>query len=58
MFQLFCYKKSKYNIMKLMKRERKAPEAYDDTIIEHGRPVKVITDNAKVLTNKHFCTVS
>ena len=37
-FQLFCYKNSKYNVLKLLKQESMVPVAYEDCIIEHGAP--------------------
>ena len=58
MFQLFCYKKSKYNVVKLMKRESQVPVAYEECIIEHGAPNKIVTDNAKALTSNRFKNVS
>ena len=58
MFQLFCYKYSKYNVMKLLRREATVSVAYEDTIIEHGAPSKIITDNAKSLTSNKFKDVS
>ena len=58
MFQMFCYKYSKYNVMKLLKRESNVSVVYEDTIIEHGAPNKIVTDNAKSLTSKKFKDVS
>ena len=58
MFQLFCYKKSKYNVVKLMKRESQVPTAYEDCVIEHGAPNRVVTDNAKALTSNRFRNIS
>ena len=58
MFQLFCYKYTKYNVMKLMRRKAQAAVMYEDTIIEHGAPNKVIADNAKELNSLKFKGVS
>ena len=58
MFQLFCYEQSKFNVMKLLRRESKVAIAYEDTIIEHGAPNKTVCDNAKALTSKKFKNVN
>jgi len=58
MFQLFCYKQSKYNVMKLLRRESKVAIAYEDTIIEHGAPNKTVTDNAKALLSDKFNNIN
>ena len=57
-FQMFAYKKSELDVVKLMKREREAVEKYEDTIIEHGAPTKTVTDNAQVLTGVKWRTVN
>ncbi len=57
-FQMFAYKKSELDVVKLMKREREAVEKYEDTIIEHGAPTKTVTDNAQVMTGVKWRTVN
>ena len=50
-FQMFAFKSSSYECIKLMKREAEAPGAYKDIICEVGAPNKKVTDNTKVLTS-------
>jgi len=42
---MFAFKHSKFNVIKLMRREAQAPEAYEDLIREHGAPNHTVTDN-------------
>ena len=65
MFQLFCYKKSKLNVLQLMQKETEAPAMYEDTIIDFGAPTKTVTNNANVATgtrwkndNQKYCIQS
>jgi len=57
-FQLFAFKKSKLNVIKLLKKEANAPEAYEDVIREFGAPNKTVTDNAQVLTGSRWTTIN
>ena len=45
-FQMFAFKSSSYECIKLMRREAEAPGAYEDIIREVGAPNKMVTDNA------------
>ena len=58
MFQMFSYKRTKYNVMKLMRRESQVPVEYKNCVLEHGAPNKIVTDNAKALTSNKFKAVS
>ena len=58
MFQLFCYKESKFNVMKLLRRESRVAIAYEDTIIEHDAPNRTVTDNAKALVSDKFRNIN
>ena len=58
MFQMFAYKKSQMDVIKLMKREKEAVAMYEDTIIEFGAPTKTVTDNARVMTGKAWRTLN
>ena len=58
MFQLFCYKQSKFNVLKLLRQESTAAIAYEDIIIEHGAPNKTVCDNAKALISNEFNNVN
>jgi len=57
-FQLFAFKDSKVNVIKLMRKESQAPEAYEDIIRQYGAPNKTVTDNAKVLTGTKWTTIN
>jgi len=57
-FQMFAFKHSKFNVIKLMRREAQAPEAYKDLIREHGAPNRTVTDNAKVLTGHKWTSIN
>ena len=46
MFQLFCYKQSKFTVVKLLRLESKSSLPYEDTIIEHGAHNTVVTDRS------------
>ncbi len=58
MFQLFAFKRSKLTVIKLMKRERQAPECYEDVIRDIGAPNRTVTDNATVLTGVRWTTIN
>lgn len=58
MFQLFAYNKSTYNVIQLMKKKVHAPQAYEDYILEHGTPNKVMTNTAKDLIGSKFCGIN
>ena len=58
MFQLFRYKQSKFNVMKLLRQESKVAIAYEDTIIEYDARNKTVCDNAKALTSNTFDSVN
>jgi len=57
-FQMFAFKHSKFNVIKLMRCEAQAPEAYEDLIREHGAPNRTVTDNAKVLTGHKWTSIN
>ena len=59
-FQLFAFKASKFIKIKLVSRERQAPEKYEDIdIIRHyGAPNRAITDNTKVYTGKWWTKIN
>ena len=57
-FQLFAFKASNYDVVKLMKREAEAPAAYEDIIRHVGAPNKTVTDNAKVLTGAKWTNIN
>ena len=57
-FQMFAFKRSKFDVIKLMRHEAMAPEAYTDVIREHGVPNKTVTDNAQVLTGTRWTTIN
>jgi len=57
-FQIFASKQSNYDVLRLMKREADAPNAYEDMIRNIGAPNKTVTDNAKVLTGVRRNTIN
>ena len=57
-FQMFAFKRSKFDAIKLMRREAQAPEAYEDIIREFGAPNKTVTDNAQVLTGHKWTSIN
>ena len=58
MFQLFSYKELRSNVIKLLRYESRVTIAYEDTIIEHGAPNRIITDNTKVSISDKFRSIS
>ena len=57
-FQMFAFKCSKYDVIKLMCREAMAPDAYLDIIPEHGVPNETITGNVQVLTGTRWTNIN
>ena len=53
-FQMFAFKRSKYEKVAFMRRKSQAPEAYDDLIRSVGVTNKTATDNAQVLTGTRW----
>ena len=57
-FQMFTFKDSWFEVIKLMRHEAEAPTAYEDVIRTVGAPNKTVTDNAKVLTGIKWNTIN
>jgi len=57
-FQLFAFKASKFTKIKLMSKEKQAPEKYEDIIRHYGAPNKTVTDNATVCTGKRWIKIN
>ena len=55
---MFAFKRSKFDVIKVMRREAMAPEAYSDVICEHGAPNKTVTNNAEALTGTCWTSIS
>ena len=49
---MFAFKNSKFERIKLMRREANTPEKYEDVIRSIGAPDKTVIDNARFLTGQ------